>query len=295
MRARVQGRLADLALLMKSGVISPEHIADKVVLDWECGDGAFVAAFGLSGARRIIASDKWLDIARIPPVLRDAPDFHFKATAIAAFERELHGMVDLVFANTVTEHMQDLPGDFAAVHRVLRPGGHFVINHDNYYQPVGSHDHGFLYYEGGQVVRQGPDCWNSDLKCAASQAHRDDIAERLPWTWDRRNETHRDPLNCKACHYYKRSQPWAHLIYQDEFDALFPQDSFSTGRETSSLNKATVFQLRQFLIEAGFEIEKEHREMIGNRPPEVLLNLATQFTDIDLRTSMYRVLARRKG
>jgi SAM-dependent methyltransferase len=295
LRTRAEERLADLRLLTDCGVISQSHITGKVVLDWECGDGAFAAAFGISGAQLIIASDKWLDIARVPAALRDRPDYRLRRAGIAAFESQIHGAIDLVFANTVTEHMPDLPSDFAAVYRVLRPGGHFVINHDNYYQPVGSHDHGFLYYGAGDVVRQGPDCWNSDLRCAASQAHRDDIAQRLPWTWDRRNETHRDPLMCKACHYYKRSQPWAHLLYQDEFDTLFPQDSFSTGRKNSSLNKVTMFQLRQFLIEAGFEVEKEHRATIGNDPPAALLQGTTGFTAADLKTSMYRVRARRKA
>ncbi len=296
MRRRIEGCQAALREFIGGGVLQPRLFADKVVLDWECGDGAFAAAFGLAGARRIIGSDRWLDIGHLPEALRTAPQYRFRRAELVEFEQEIIGAVDLVFANTVTEHLPDLPRDFSAVHRVLKPGGYLMLNHDNYYQPVGSHDHGFLYYDGkGGIAQQGPDCWNLPEKCAASDAHRNDVASRLPWTWDARNEAGKDPLNCEACHYYKRSQPWAHLIWQGEFDRLYPQDSFSTGRPASSLNKVTIFQLRQFLIEAGFEIEREHRASVTNQPPDALLQGRTAFTPPDLQTNMYRVLARRKG
>lgn len=294
-RARIKDRMEALKVFMGRGVLAHDHFAGKVVLDWECGDGAFAAAFGLEGARQVIGSDRWLPVGNLPQALLNAPHFRFRRAELIEFENEIAGSVDLVFANTVTEHLKDLPRDFAAARRVLKPGGYLMINHDNYFQPVGSHDHGFLNYSGDRIVRQGPDCWNQPTKCDFSKGYLADVARRLPWTWDPRNDAHKDPLNCEACHYFKRSQPWAHLIFQNEFDQLYPQASFSTGHANSSLNKVTIFQLRQFLIEAGFEIVREDRATIANEPPEALLRGHIPFTARDLQTNMYRVLARRKG
>ena len=277
------------------GLLREDHFRDKIVLDWECGDGAFSAAFALGGARLVFGSDQWLDVKRLPAVARASPLFRFRRADIRDIEDELRGSVDLAFANTVTEHIPDLPASFASLFQVIKPGGYLFLNHDNYYQPVGSHDHGFLRYGGTDIVRQGPACWDDGANCSLSKPFRDEVARRLPWTWDQRNEAHLTPLVCADCHYYRRSQPWAHLLYQDDFGSLFPQNSFSTGKPNSSLNKVTIFQLRQFLTEAGFEIEKEGRAIVGNQPPDSLLRGPHPFTALDLKTSMYRVLARKKA
>lgn len=293
-----QGRIKTCAKVLDqfagSGLLGKDIFRDKLVLDWECGDGAFAVAFALAGARLVVGSDQWLDVGRLPPVLRASPQFRFRRAAIEEIESELAGSVDLAFANTVTEHLPDLPGSFASLFRAIKPGGYLFLNHDNYYQPVGSHDHGFLRYGGNEIVRQGPACWEHGADCSLSKDHRDRVSESLPWTWDRRNEENLSPPVCVECHYYRRSQPWAHLLYQDSFANLFPQDGFSTGKPKSSLNKVTIFQLRQFLIEAGFEIEKEERALVANQPPDALLQGQHQFTTLDLRTGMYRVLARRR-
>ncbi len=297
--SEAQGRIAACAGVLQQfiggGLLSENHFRDKVVLDWECGDGAFSAAFALGGARLVFGSDQWLDVKRLPAVVRASPLFRCRQAAIRDIEAELRGSVDLVFANTVTEHIPDLPGAFASLFQVIKPGGYLFLNHDNYYQPVGSHDHGFLRYGVGEIVRQGPACWDHGADCSLSKPVREDVARRFPWTWDHRNEAHLTPPACADCHYYRRSQPWAHLLYQDDFASLFPQNSFSTGKPNSSLNKVTIFQLRQFLIEAGFEIEKEERAIVSNQPPDSLLQGPNQFTARDLKTTMYRVLARKKG
>lgn len=295
----VHGRISTcvqvLDQFVDGGLLAAHLFQNKVVLDWECGDGAFAAAFALAGTRLVVGSDQWLDVGRLPSVMRASPQFRFRRASIQDIEFELAGLVDLAFANTVTEHVSDLPGSFASLFRAIRPGGYLFLNHDNYYQPVGSHDHGFLNYSGSEIVRQGPACWDEGANCTLSKEFREDLAKRLPWTWDRRNEAHLTPPYCADCHYYRRSQPWAHLLYQDSFNSLFPQDSFSTGRAKSSLNKVTIFQLRQFLVEAGFEIEREGRALVRNHPPDALLHGPHEFTVLDLRTAMYRILARRKA
>jgi len=177
-------------------------------------------------------------------------------------------------------------------YRLLKEGGYLFINHDNYYQPTGAHDHGFLFYgENNMIVRQGPACWQMPEKCQASADHRRWIAEHLPWTW--RNTEKLTPENCTLCPYYKRSQPWAHLIYQNEFVSLFDNVSFTTGYPNSSLNKVTPFQLRQFVLEAGFVIEKEVRNRVSNLPPDFLLCPPYNFSLQDLTTSTMTLLARK--
>ena len=68
---------------------------------------------------------------------------------------------------------------------------------------------------------------------------------------------------------------------------------FATGREGSSLNKVTAFQLRQFLQEAGLDVVMEHREILSNDPPPELLMAPLWFTEIELKTSLHRYLARK--
>jgi SAM-dependent methyltransferase/LPS sulfotransferase NodH len=292
-RKRVAYRAEELATFVTSGLIEADQIKGKTVLDWECGDGAFAVALGQMGARRVLASDLWLDVGRLDPGLKAAPGYQFHRAGIRDLATDLAGRLDFVFANTVTEHMPDLPADFAAVFRVLKPGGYFFTNHDNYYQPVGSHDHGFLGYRSDGIARTGPDCWNMAESCAASQEHRQDVATRMPWTWDARNEAALSPLACEACPYYRRSQPWAHLLYQDDFRTLYPQDSFTTGQANSSLNKVTTFQLRQLLVEAGFQIIRENRLTVKNTPPDRLLHGPHRFPASELVTTMFQVSVRK--
>ncbi len=292
-REKVSLRLRELDSFINDKLIPLESLEGGTVLDWECGDGAFSIALLLRGASRVVAIDSWLDANRLPPPVKQIGELRFRKAAIGSIMADLTERFDLVFANTVTEHMQDIPGVFGHVFMSLLPGGCFFTNHDNYYQPVGSHDHGFLYYGPGGVVRQGPKCWEHDTKCRLSDEHRANVKRNLPWTWGDRNEATKNPLRCAQCHYFQRSQPWAHLLYQNEFSTLFAQPSFSTGKQGSSLNKLTTFQIRQFLIEAGFTIEKESRAVAGNSPPEELLYNSPSFTALELQTTMYRVLSRR--
>jgi len=265
------------------------------VLDWEAGDLAFSIAFLIRGAKHVFAMDSWMDVNQIPDPLKTYPQLTIERASMREFSQDGPRALalTLIFANTVTEHLQELPQDLRDAFRVLGPRGVLFTNHDNYYQPVGSHDHGFLYYgTENRIERVGPACWLDANKCEASAAHRDQIRRDFPWTWDERNERSKDPANCVNCHYYMRSQVWAHLIYQDQFLSLYPQASFHTGVEGASLNKITPFQLRQFILEAGFCIERLERTFVENKP-------TTEFHKelgvpaLDLRTATVRILARK--
>jgi hypothetical protein len=294
-RKRVENRLAELDHFIAAGLVPADSIKDRVIVDWEAGDAAFSVAFLRRGAKQVFAIDSWMDVAQIPHSLMDHSQLKIQKTSISAFSHWIgsEGLaVNLVFANTVTEHLQQLPQDLRHVVAVLADGGALFTNHDNYYQPVGSHDHGFLFYGRNNTIETiGPTCWLDSKKCEASALHRSKVARDLPWTWDERNERTKNPADCFHCHYYMRSQPWAHLIHQDQFLSLYPQTSFHTGVNGASLNKLSPFQLRQFILEAGFHIEKSERVFVNNEPPDKLRDIGVSI--IDLRTAMFRVLARK--
>lgn len=291
-RLRVKSRLSELDQYIAAGLIPLDSFKDGMVLDWEAGDAAFSVAFLIRGARHVFAIDSWMNIDQIPEPLKACQQLTIKKASIREFAYDAHSSVALVFSNTVTEHLQDLSQELREAHRALSSGGAFFTNHDNYYQPVGSHDHGFLFYgHGNRIERVCPACWLDVKKCEASASYRDEIKRKLPWTWDDRNERSKNPAKCADCHYYMRAQPWAHLIFQDRFPSLFPQASFYTGIEGASLNKITPFQLRQYILEAGFYIERSERAFIKNKPPA---ELCEEITISDLQTTLVRILARKQ-
>lgn len=287
--------------IMIDGLIRGDHvrrsdIEGKRILDWECGAGVFSLIFAERGAAQCEAIDSWLWTEECRRAMGHIDRIRFDKVSLEAYAgtRSRDGEFDLVFANTVTEHMLNLPQQLPLVRRLLKPGGLFITNHDNYYQPVGSHDHGFLYYgEGPQIVRQGPACWEAAERCEASKDHRLTVMKNLWWTWDEAMERRLTPHDCTQCPYYKRSQPWAHLRHQHEFREVFRHVGFTTGYPKSSLNKLTLFQLRQFVIEAGFDIVGWVANRVLNEPPEDLTSPPFNFSRDDLQTCTVTVVARR--
>ncbi len=276
-----------------NSVLPTSHITGKRILDWECGRGVFTALLLEQGAAAVTAIDSWLvDSAYIQKNLSGLPGASFERISLEQFavDEQHHGAYDLIFANTVTEHMLNLPPLLTICYQLLAVDGELVINHGNYYEPVGSHDHGFLFYgENNEIVFQGPRCWESTTKCEASADFRRSLRERFSWTWGDWNESQLTPDNCIYCPYYRRAQPWSHLLYQQEFRQIFPQQGFTTGYPGSGLNKITPFQLRQFLIEAGFNIERWVPSYINNQPPEELLRPPFNFSIEDLCTAVIAV------
>lgn len=287
---------AQLDRLMAQGHLKPADLAGKRVLDWECGAGIFALLFLERGAGECEAIDSWLQLEDCQKAMGHIPNLRFEKVGIVdyAADASRHGSFDFIFANTVTEHMLDLPKQLPLIGRLLKPGGLFITNHDNYYQPVGSHDHGFLNYgDGPAIVRQGPACWDAPDKCAASAQHRAGVKEKLWWTWTDEMEKKLTPEDCTRCPYFKRSQPWAHLTCQGEFREIFPHVAFTTGFAKSSLNKVTPFQLKQFVIEAGFDIAGWQMNKIKNEPPPHLMAAPFNFSRDDLTTCTITVVARK--
>jgi SAM-dependent methyltransferase len=294
-RARVDSRELELGWFEDEGSLPSELYLGKTVLDWECGDCAYSAALLNHGASDVVSIDSKYDKRRIPNEVWATGLVKLTKLDIQSFvnDRQNFGKFDLIFCNTVTEHVQDLPMSFSALYNCLKSGGYLFTNHGNYYDPVGSHDHGFMFYQNGGVEFLGPRCWESAEKCNASEAFRAGIARKVKWTMSDDFDAHLTPDNCNACPYFKRSQPWAHLLYQSEFRSLYDRPEFTTGRKRSSLNKVTAFQVRQLLIEAGFDITKENRSMVTNDPPQVLLCEPFNFSTTELKTGTHRYLARK--
>ncbi len=65
--------------------------------------------------------------------------------------------------------------------------------------------------------------------------------------------------------------------------------------EKSSLNKVTTFQLRQFIIEAGFDIESWIPNMIANKPPDFLTKPPYHFNPDELRTCEVTAVCRKSS
>jgi hypothetical protein len=214
-----------------------------------------------------------------------------KISAADFFENhgDLSKNFDLIFSNTVTEHITDLSNALACLHGMLNHSGYYFNVHDNYYSPCGSHDHGFWFYGAdGAIEFQGVPCWAAQDKCAASAAHREKLLTQMPWTWNQRLEARKNPEKCAACPYYRRSQPWANLTYVDEFVETFDDPSFLTWKPSSSLNKITTFQLRQLLGEAGFQVLGFHRNRCTNVPPAHLVDAGFSPLELTTTTSVWK-------
>jgi hypothetical protein len=281
-----------IALWVSNGTLKEEAFIGKSVLDWECGRGVHSVLFLEMGARHVLGIDTFLDLEHGQMISSRLPGIRFRRETMKELQIEPDNGFEFCFANTATEHLIDLPQQLISCFRRMKPNGVLFINHDCYYHPIGSHDHGFLSYDAhGKAVYNGPECW-SEKRCEVSEQFRELLVHRFPWTWDAKNEDSMDPTDCEKCSVYRRSKPWAHLIYQEDFANLFPV-AFTSGHEGGSLNKATTFQLKQYIIEAGFHIEFWQTSTVANDVPKSLLERPYGLTADELITWTVTAVARK--
>lgn len=203
--------------------------------------------------------------------------FNFSSDKIENLQTQYAGHYDFVFAFTVTEHICDIPEVFAAIHKILKRGGTFFIVHDNYFLPSGAHDNIIMQCGSNGIYEyKGIECWNSPLKCKSTSDIRLHMATQSFPIWGQLSENTCDSENCTGCNFFKRSHPWAHILYRDEFKKVFPEKAFSF----SNLNKITPFQLKQHLIEAGFTINLWKRTYASNKIPAELVNIGISEDDL---------------
>lgn len=270
------------------GFIALNDVVGTNALDFGGSRGQLAVILLQRGARQATVIDTSLPTAFYETKLRAIANLKSSNWSVEDYSEQSaqpEGEFDLIVSHTVTEHVQQLASAFAAIYKLLKPGGLFFVIHDNYYHPSGAHDNAMLApNQHGFYEYPGPKCWESKDLCEASREYRKSVATRLPWTWNAGAEAMLTPHNCEACLFYRRTKPWAHLIYQSEFMRVFPQACFTTGQKGSVLNKITPFQLNQYLQEAGFEIELWERTFVNNSPPPELMAAPYYCNEHDLRT-----------
>lgn len=266
------------------GMLPP--LEGLTIWDIGCGWGHFALAMLEEGAARVVATDIVFDRGQIPSALSEHP----RATLLEGRVEQLaesiyrgdHGAPpDVLFMHLMTEHVANLPAFFDALRVGLPSTTRVFVHHDNYYQPTGHHDHLFLALEPRSYTIQSKcvPCWSLPERCAASEGHRRSL---VAWQWGPASQATVGG-DCEQCNYKLRAEPWAHLVHQRRFRDIWPEPMF---RE--AMNKVTTFQVRQYLLEAGFDILEERRSWVGNQPPAAL---AAQFTAQELRTFTISFLA----
>lgn len=127
---------------------------NRDVIDVGCGMGLHGVGFLLEGAKSYVGIDpdvkmrsalikdqhngKRVDCGWTPETLGQAmPRFEM----IRGLSNDLEGKRSFDFAalHNATEHLTDLEGVFASIHRLLRPGGIMVYNHHNWFSWNGHH------------------------------------------------------------------------------------------------------------------------------------------------------------
>ncbi len=109
--------------------IDPSWYAGKRILDAGCGHGRYLAAFAALGAEVI-----GLDIGRGPGLVsrahlqgvEDDPRMHFVQGSVLEPPFK-PGSFDLVFSDGVIHHTPDAAGAYAALARLVKPGGAFYV------------------------------------------------------------------------------------------------------------------------------------------------------------------------
>jgi 2-polyprenyl-6-hydroxyphenyl methylase/3-demethylubiquinone-9 3-methyltransferase len=277
-----------LGLFFAAGHLDEASISGADVLDFGGGSGALAVILLEMGARSVTLLDPFLDDYFSQTYLTGIDGLRLFKGTIQQFTKQDASssgpQFDLAIAISVTEHVQDLAQCLYYIRDALRPGGVFFTLHDNYYHPIGSHDNFILRYEGGQCGYFGPACWTFPERCEVSQSFRSEMALHAPWSWNDMDERSRTPENCNSCPFFKRTKPWAHLLFAEEFNDVFHTDFFTSGRSGSGLNKITPFMLRQFITEAGFDVEVWHQNLVPNEVPPELLVAPFSHNETDLKT-----------
>lgn len=189
-------------------------VAGRDVLDLGCGLGGYARALGARGARRVVALEYQPGKAAYAHARRtdSVAVVNASATQLPFGARSF----DLVFSNTVFEHLPDVEAALKEVARVLRPEGRALIGF-NFFHHRGGH-HLFPYV-------------------------------RFPWpTWI--------VSEAAACSYWSRrlarDQAAGRMLFYPRGSAI---RSLSQGNEIG-LNRWTYQQFEESVARSGLSIER---------------------------------------
>jgi len=266
---------------IKSGLM-PDP-TNMTVWDLGTGNGYFAMAMANMGAKRVLASDVQELGVKHDRVAFVKGEF---ADAVAAFGENGRIEADLVFMHLMTEHVVEIRSFLHELYEITGDRTQIFVHHDNFFQPVGHHDHDMLFLDNAtwEIKPQGTSCWAHESRCALSDEHRSRLSEGR---WSAVSEASRDPSHCGDCNYFRRSQPWAHLIYADKFAETFPETVFH-----EAMNAVSARQLRLYAIMAGWEILAEERSWIANKPSD---DLVAAYSIENLSTFTYSFRARKRA
>jgi SAM-dependent methyltransferase len=272
---------------IQQGYINPVDFIDKNVLDFGGSAGQLAIALLERGAKTATVIDTSLPVYIYDNLLNSVAGLTTSSILVEEFSDKFPAQFDFVIAHSVTEHVAGIGSVFSAIKKLMTPNAKFFIAHDNYYHPSGAHDNFMLRCGSHGIYEyQGPKCWESEDTCAFSLDYRNEMRQKFGMAWSADMESALSPVDCQKCPFFRRTHPWSHLIWQDEFRNIFKEPMFKIG-----LNKITPFQLHQFLIEAGFEINLSKRAYVNNEPPELLTGEPFFLSYQDLKTVNVYVLA----
>ncbi|MGC9269687.1 class I SAM-dependent methyltransferase [Acidiphilium sp.] len=143
-RAFFDGQRTDSAEFWRRLGRDDIDLAGRRVLELGCGHGALSVEAAAKGATSVLGVD--IDADPIAFAQRHVPQAYPDLAPALAFRCEDIAEIpdsepfDIVLCKDTAEHILDLAGVFAQVHRLLKPGGRFVIGTSPlYYSPFGDH------------------------------------------------------------------------------------------------------------------------------------------------------------
>jgi ubiquinone/menaquinone biosynthesis C-methylase UbiE len=137
----------DVPAIILSIVSKDSVAAGRRIVDFGCGDG--IAALGVASRIEglVTGIDLYRTYARLPEYIAKNLGERPLPANLSFLQNELgkalpldDSTVDLVYSWSVFEHVANVPGILAELHRILKPGAALFIQVDPlYYSPFGSH------------------------------------------------------------------------------------------------------------------------------------------------------------
>jgi len=138
-----------------------DEVADKVVIDFGCGEGSEVIEIAQHGARKVIGLDiqeNLLEIGRKRAVQQGLSEKCF-------FERETNEKADLITALDSFEHFNDPASILATMSQLLKPSGCVLAAFGpTWYHPLGGHPFSVFPWAHLIFTEKALIRWRSDFK-----------------------------------------------------------------------------------------------------------------------------------